>query len=33
MHTRLFFGMLRRAPRLIARRLRTASSTASGVPT
>jgi len=33
MHTRLFFGMLRRAPRLIARRLRTASSTAPGVPT
>ena len=27
MHTKLFFGMLRRAPRLIARRLRTSSST------
>ncbi len=28
MHTKLFFGMLRRAPRLIARRLRTAAATA-----
>jgi glycosyltransferase involved in cell wall biosynthesis len=31
MHTRLFFGMLRRAPGLIARRLRAVFSTASGV--
>jgi glycosyltransferase involved in cell wall biosynthesis len=30
MHTRLFFGMLRRAPGLIARRLRAASETAQG---
>ena len=33
MHTKLFFGMLRRAPWLIARRLRAAFSTASGVTT
>jgi glycosyltransferase involved in cell wall biosynthesis len=33
MHTRLFFGMLRRLPRLVARRLRTASAAASGVAT
>jgi len=33
MHTRLFFGMLRRAPALIARRLRTALAATSGVAT
>lgn len=33
MHTRLFFGMLRRAPALIARRLRAAGSATSGVAT
>jgi glycosyltransferase involved in cell wall biosynthesis len=33
MHTKLFFGMLRRAPLLIARRLRAALSATSGVAT
>jgi hypothetical protein len=33
MHTRLFVGMLRRAPALIARRLRSASAAAPGVTT
>ncbi len=33
MHTQLFFGMLLRAPRLIARRLRLAFGTTSGVTT
>ena len=33
MHTKLFFGMLRRAPWLIARRLRTAAATASRAAT
>jgi glycosyltransferase involved in cell wall biosynthesis len=33
MHTRLFFGMLRRAPMLIARRLRMAFGAATGVAT
>jgi glycosyltransferase involved in cell wall biosynthesis len=31
MHTRLFFGMLRRAPRLVARRLRAALASTPGV--
>ncbi len=33
MHTRLFFGMLRRAPRLVARRLRAAFAPTPGVAT
>jgi hypothetical protein len=33
MHTKLFFGMLRRAPLLIVRRLRAARSTTSRVAT
>ena len=33
MHTQLFFGMLLRAPRLVARRLRLAFGTTSGVTT
>jgi glycosyltransferase involved in cell wall biosynthesis len=33
MHTKLFFGMLRRAPSLVARRLRAAFSAVSGVAT
>jgi glycosyltransferase involved in cell wall biosynthesis len=33
MHAKLFFGMLRRAPWLVARRLRSVLSTASGVAT
>jgi hypothetical protein len=31
MHTRLFFGMLRRAPRLLARRMQQGSTAESGV--